>query len=124
MSAVCCPNCGSAVFPLQYLTEEERRAARQKTWRASAERRRRRDGIAVQLRYPTEEERLEARRKTWRKAARKRRKEMKRLTAPHRYWLDRYTLDEIRVLGSGLTMFDVSSTGPDASREGAKEVAA
>lgn len=97
MSAVCCPNCGNAVYPLQYLTEEERRAARRKTWRESKRRHRILEAFlpapAPVFAVP----------------------DVPELSSAHRYWLDRFSMEEIGEIGAGLTMFEVSSTAPNAA---------
>ena len=107
MSAVCCPNCGNAVYPVQYLTEEERRAARRRTWRESKRRARIQEAFAPRPLPALAEPQLPE------------------LSSAHRYWLDRFSMDEIRELGSGLLMFDVvSSDAPAAYGLPGKEVAA
>ena len=92
MSSVCCPSCGSAVYPVQYLTEGERRAARRRTWRESKRRARILQAFMPAVSPAPVEPALPE------------------LTRAHRYWLDRYTWEEIRVLGSGLLMFDVTDS--------------
>ena len=89
MSAVCCPSCGNAVFPSRYETEEARVEARRRSWRESARRSRIRRSFMsappVVAVCPEPE-----------------------LTDAHRYWLDRFSPEEIWELGSGLLMFEVS----------------
>ena len=92
MSSVCCPSCGSAVYPVQYLTEGERRAARRKTWRESKRRARIQQAFVPAV-VPVPVEPV-----------------LPGLTSSHRYWLERFSMDEIRVLGSGLLMFDVTDS--------------
>ena len=75
------------------------------------------------VRYATEEERVEARRRVWQQSAHRRRDRIRNgiahaqpareaspvsdLAEAYRYWLDRFSMDEIRELGGGLLLFTV-----------------
>ena len=120
--SVNCPNCGLTVHPSRYETQDERIEARRRSSRESARKRYAEYArLCAELEVPqrenwtrhlpklralvAENERSE-RDQTWREDT------GRKLTRYHRFWLGKFTMDEIRVLGSGLLMFDV--VAPDA----------
>lgn len=100
----------SVIFQVRYATEAERCEARRATWRRSAKRRYYEYRAFCRL-YDIRP----ANRRWTRHCA-----ELRQLPEWHalrvfsrqeafRYWLDNFTVDEIREIGSGLTMVDVPS---------------
>lgn len=129
MSSVCCPTCGTSIPAprFRYGTQEERDAARLRTYRRSS-RKRYQEYVALREQYGAPH------REPWTAHLRELRhsprcsppglaakpvKAVKPVVPDYDFWLEKVavgelTMDQIRGIGSGLTMFDVSSDAPAA----------